>query len=59
MIYGSSFWADEYKVYWDFSKPPGQWIIGTSGEIGGGQIDQMEVAWNGQWYNVFNGGTPT
>jgi len=58
-IHGSSFWADDYKVYWDFSKPPGQWIIGTSGEIGMGEMDQMMIAWNGQWYNVWNGGTPT
>ena len=52
--------ADDYKLYWDFSGSPGNWNIGSSGEIDSGSIiNELYIAWNEQWYNLLLSGQPT
>jgi hypothetical protein len=50
--------AEDYRIYWDFSLPPGQWVLGESGYIEPGSLNQIYIAWNGNWYNLLTGGTP-
>jgi len=47
--------ADDYHISWDSTPPPGQWPITTSGYIEPGCINDIMVAWNGQWYDLWNG----
>lgn len=55
-IHASGLAAEDYQLSWDFSKPPGQWVLTESGEIISGQIDAVWIAWNGNWYNVLLNG---
>jgi PKD repeat protein len=56
----SSMAAEDFQIIWDFSKPPGQWVLTTVGYIEPGSINDIKIAWNGQWYDLWNGqGTPT
>jgi hypothetical protein len=57
-IHGNSFAAENYQILWDFSNPPGQWILQQTGTVTGGEIDQMSIAWNNNWYNVLQNGQP-
>jgi len=52
--------ADDYEMYWDFSGSPGDWVIGSTGEIESGSIiNDLCIAWKGQWYNLLLNGEPT
>jgi len=51
--------AEDYVISWDFTPPPGQWILQYSGYIEPGCINDIKIGWNGQWYNLLGGGTPT
>ncbi len=57
-IGATSMKADDYMIYWDFSNPPGQWVLGYSGLIEPGTLNSISIAWNGNWYNALSGGTP-
>jgi len=47
-------------MYWDFSGSPGDWVIGSTGEIESGSIiNDLCIAWKGQWYNLLLNGEPT
>ncbi len=50
--------AEDYKISWDFSLPPGQWVLSESGYIEPGSINFIRLAWNDKWYNLLAGGTP-
>ena len=50
--------AEDYQVYWDFSQPPGEWILYETGWIQPGSIQQLDIAVLGTWYNIYDGGTP-
>ncbi|UCD13321.1 MAG: PKD domain-containing protein [Thermoplasmatales archaeon] len=50
--------AEDYLISWNFSKPPGQWMLIKTGYIEPGSIDDWHLAWNGKWYNIMAGGTP-
>ena len=50
--------AEDYKISWDFTPPPGQWVLIESGYIEPGSLNYMHLAWNGKWFNILAGGTP-
>jgi PKD repeat protein len=50
--------AEDYVISWDFTPPPGQWIMQESGYIEPGSINDMHLAWNGNWFDVMTAGTP-
>ncbi len=50
--------AEDYQLSWDFTPPPGQWVFNETGYIEPGSINDLNLAWNGNWYNVLTGGTP-
>ncbi len=50
--------AEDYVLSWDFTPPPGEWILNESGYIEPGSIEDMHLAWNGNWYDVKNAGSP-
>ena len=50
--------ADGYQLSWDFTTPPGQWVLTETGYLEPGSINDLNLAWNGNWYNVLTGGTP-
>jgi len=54
----SGFIAENYTVSWDFTPPPGEWILSQSGYLEPGSIEDMHLAWNGNWYDVLNAGSP-
>jgi len=45
--------AEDYKLSWQFTNPP--WIITQTGYIEPGCINDIWIAWNGQWYDLWNG----
>ena len=51
--------AENYVLSWDFTPPPGDWFLQPSGQIEQGCINQIYIAWNGNWFNLLGGGTPT
>ncbi|MCK4331998.1 MAG: hypothetical protein KAV40_00270, partial [Thermoplasmatales archaeon] len=51
--------AEEYQLSWDFTLPPGQWVLNETGYLEPGSINDLNLAWNGNWHNVLTGGTPT
>ena len=57
-IQASGLAAEDYQLSWDFSNPPGQWILIETGQILAGQINSMWIAWNGNWFNVLLNGNP-
>jgi hypothetical protein len=57
-IQASGIAAEDYQISWDFSKPPGEWVLMESGEILDGQINNVWLAWNSQWYDVLLNGQP-
>jgi PKD repeat protein len=57
-LYASTMAAENYEIVWDFSKPPGQWVLTTFGWIKPLSIDELWIAWNEKWYSVLNNGTP-
>jgi hypothetical protein len=57
-IGATSMKADDYMIYWDFSNPPGQWVLGYSGLIEPGTLNSLLIAWNGNWYDALSAGTP-
>jgi len=59
-VSGAGLQAEDYERYWDFSNPPGQWEIGSNGYIELGCINNVYIAWNGNWYDLWwSNGQPT
>ena len=50
--------AEDYVLSWDFTPPPGEWIMHETGYIEPGSLNDMNLAWNGHWYDVLSAGTP-
>jgi len=50
--------AEDYNISWDFSLPPGQWILIETGYIEPSSINDIHLAWNGKWFDLLTGGTP-
>lgn len=50
--------AEDYVLSWDFNEPPGSWVIQESGYIEPGSLNDMNMAWNGNWYDALAQGTP-
>lgn len=51
--------AEDFQVIWDFSDPLGEWVLMKTGYLQPGSINDVWIAWNGQWYDLWNeNGTP-
>jgi len=50
--------AEDYLLSWDFNEPPGSWIMQESGYLEPGSLNDMNIAWNGNWFDAMTQGTP-
>ena len=52
-IGGIGLQAEDYELSWHFTSPP--WTITETGYLEPGCINDIWIAWNGIWYDLWNG----